>query len=139
VAKIGTRLVVGHMVCLILGLGSCEPRIPVTVSADSVAAESPDPEPDDPAAAGRLKDCAPGTADCDRDHSNGCEAVLADDPKNCGICGTQCDSPHTESGCMGGTCRVIHCAPGYCDDDGDSENGCEVAEKTCHPVPALKN
>jgi hypothetical protein len=120
---------------LILGLGSCEPRFPVTVSQDSVASASPDPEADEPAIAGRLKDCAPGTADCDRDPSNGCEAVLADDPKNCGVCGTQCDAPHTEVGCLGGTCRIIQCSPGFCDDDGDHENGRETPAKICHPKP----
>jgi hypothetical protein len=108
----------------------------VTVSADSVASETPDPQPGEPAAAGRLQDCAPGTADCDRDHGNGCEVTLADDPKNCGICGTDCSVPHAETGCLGGTCRFIHCAPGYCDNDGDDENGCEVAAKTCSPKPA---
>jgi len=126
-------------VWLLLGLGSCEPRIPVTVSADSVATETADPEAEDPAAAGRLKDCPPGTADCDRDATNGCEAVLVEDPKNCGVCGTDCSSPHTETGCLGGTCRVIHCAPGYCDDDHDPENGCETAESTCHPRPLSKD
>ena len=121
---------------MIFGFGNCEPRIPVTVSADSVANEPPEPEPPDPTAAGRLQDCSPGTADCDRDHSNGCEAVLADDPKNCGVCGTDCSFPNAESGCMGGTCRLIHCNPGFCDRDAESENGCEVAAKTCHPSAA---
>ena len=122
----------------IFGLGNCEPHIPVTVNAESAASETPDADtgPDDPAAAGRLKDCPPGTADCDRDHGNGCEATLADDPKNCGVCGTDCTIPNTDTGCMGGTCRVIHCSPGFCDEDGDAENGCETAAKTCKPKAA---
>ena len=119
--------------CLIFGLGKCAPHIPVTVNAESAASETPDRESADPEAAARIQDCAPGTADCDRDHSNGCEAILADDPKNCGVCGTDCTLSNTETGCMGGTCRVIHCAPGYCDADGDAENGCETAAKTCQP------
>jgi hypothetical protein len=137
VAKIvAAPLVLG--VCLILGLGKCVPHIPLTVNAESAANESPEPDTgaEDPAAAERLKDCAPGTADCDRDHSNGCESTLADDPKNCGVCGTDCTIPNTETGCMGGTCRVIHCSPGFCDDDSDPENGCETPEKNCHPHAA---
>jgi hypothetical protein len=125
-------------VYFLFGLGSCGPSIPVTVNADSAANETPDPEPADPAAAGRLQDCSPGTADCDRDHGNGCEATLADDPKNCGVCGTDCSVPNTESGCMGGTCRVIGCSPGFCDEDGEAENGCEVAAKPCKPKPKPK-
>ena len=121
---------------LVFGLGNCEQYVPVTVSPDSVASGSSGPESEDPESAGRLKDCSPGTADCDRNHANGCEAVLADDPKNCGVCGTDCSSPNAETGCLGGTCRVIHCAPGYCDEDGDSENGCETAAKTCTPKVA---
>jgi hypothetical protein len=123
---------------LLLGLGSCAARVPVTNSADS-ASENPDPElgasadPADPASPGRLQNCAPGTADCDRDPANDCEAVLADDAQNCGVCGVQCDAPNAESACLGGTCRIISCQPGHCDTDKDPENGCESPAKTCHP------
>jgi len=124
-----------HVASLLLGLGSCTPQIPETVSPDAVA--SPEaPEPPDPETAGRLQNCSPGTADCDRNPANECETVLADDPKNCGICGVQCAATHTESACLGGTCRVISCAPGYCDTDGDPDNGCESAAKNCHPKAA---
>jgi len=37
---------------------------------------------------------------------------------------------------LGGTCRIIHCAPGHCDEDGDHENGCETIAKTCTPKVA---
>jgi len=132
VAKNALSRWLGLGLYFIWGLANCAPHIPVTVNAESAARETPEPEPDDPAAAGRLQDCAQGTADCDRDRSNGCEATLADDPKNCGVCGTDCTIPNTETGCMGGTCRVIHCSPGFCDDDDDPENGCETAQKDCH-------
>jgi hypothetical protein len=130
-----------HAVSLLLGLASCAARVPVTISADS-ASETPDlesgaandpAEPGDPAAAGRLQNCAPGTADCDRNRANDCEAVLADDAQNCGVCGVQCDAPNAESACLGGTCRIISCRPGHCDTDKDPENGCETPAKTCHP------
>ncbi|HYQ44407.1 MAG TPA: hypothetical protein VER11_20630 [Polyangiaceae bacterium] len=123
------------VVWFLVGWGSCASRVPVTTSADSPT-EGSDPEsvqPADPDAAGRLQNCAPGTADCDRDPSNDCEAVLADDARNCGVCGVQCDVPHANSGCLGGTCRVISCTPGFCDSDKDPENGCETPAKTCHP------
>lgn len=81
---------------------------------------------------GRLRDCSPGTADCDRDPKNGCEAVLAADTDNCGICGVTCAAANAEPSCLGGTCRVISCKSGFCDTDGDPDNGCETAAKTCH-------
>jgi len=82
---------------------------------------------------GRLQNCSPGTADCDRNPDNNCEVVLADDAKNCGVCGVECAAPNADSACMGGTCRIISCAPGHCDRDGAPENGCETEAKTCHP------
>jgi hypothetical protein len=121
-------------VCVIFGLGSCAPSIPVTVSADSAEQQPYAPDTANPIDLGRLQDCSPGTADCDRDHANGCEVTLADDPKNCGVCGTDCSVPNAETGCMGGTCRVIHCAPGFCDYDGEAENGCEFPDKKCDPT-----
>ncbi len=117
-----------------LGLGSCEPRIPVTVNADSAARESPPREGE--TEPGRITDCPPSTADCDRDASDGCEVSLVDDAQNCGVCGHACAAQNADTGCMGGTCRVIHCAPGYCDSDDDPANGCEVAARTCEqPKP----
>lgn len=122
------RCVSGSVPALVFiwGLVSCGPRIPVTVSPLEGASPAT-VKPDESEGMGRLQDCAPGTADCDRDAQNGCEAVLADDPQNCGICGVQCATPHTDAACMGGTCRVIACTPGYRDLDGDPKNGCETA------------
>ncbi|HYP99942.1 MAG TPA: hypothetical protein VER96_14805 [Polyangiaceae bacterium] len=123
------------MVWFLVGWGSCASRVPVTTSADSPEEPSClayDPAPD-PDAAGRLQNCAPGTADCDRNPSNDCEAVLADDPENCGVCGVQCSALNANTGCLGGTCRIISCTPGHCDTDKDPENGCETVAKTCHP------
>ncbi len=120
------------VVFFLSGLGGCAARVPVTISADS-ASEVPDPDPTEPAAAGRLQNCAPGTADCDRNPANDCEAVLADDAQNCGVCGVQCSVPNADSACLGGTCRIVSCSPGHCDADKDPENGCETPAKTCHP------
>lgn len=121
---------------LLFGLGSCAARVPVTISADSATNESEStPEPADAEHAGRLQNCSPGSADCDRNPANECEAVLADDPQNCGVCGVQCAAPNAQSACLGGTCRIISCDPGSCDRDADPENGCETPAKTCHPPP----
>jgi len=105
---------------LLLGLGSCAARVP-----------DPPSEAVDPASAGRLRNCPPGTADCDRNPANACETALADDPKNCGSCGVQCAAPNGDSSCLRGTCRMIFCIPGHCDLDGDPKNGCESRTKGC--------
>ena len=88
---------------------------------------------DEAASAGRLQNCPPGTADWDRVTTDACEAILADDVRNCGVCGVQCSVAHADAACLGGTCRIISCQPGHCDSDKDPENGCETAAKTCHP------
>ena len=133
--KNSTSLTMPCLVCLLLVVASCAARVPVTISADS-ASETPDlgpTEPPDLTAQGRLQNCPPGTADCDRDPANDCEAVLADDAQNCGVCGVQCSTPNADAACLGGTCRIISCHPGHCDSDKDPENGCETPAKTCHP------
>ncbi|MEI9950514.1 MAG: hypothetical protein WDO74_16400 [Pseudomonadota bacterium] len=63
--------------------------------------------------------------------ANSCEAVLANDPNNCGACGVRCAGPNGESACLGGTCRMVYCIPGHCDLDGDPKNGCEARTKGC--------
>jgi hypothetical protein len=46
--------------------------------------------------------CNPGFADCNATPGDGCEAVLASDPLNCGGCGISCN---------GGTCNAGACTP----------------------------
>jgi hypothetical protein len=59
--------------------------------------------------------------DCDADRTNGCEANLQTDNRNCGECGTTCyDYP-----CMSGSC-VPMCADPYSDCDGDLSTNCET-------------
>jgi hypothetical protein len=65
-------------------------------------------------------------ADCDGTASNGCEAELPADPRNCGACGTVCPAGRNGQGaCMAGACAVV-CNTGYGDCDGERENGCET-------------
>ncbi|MHB8877919.1 MAG: hypothetical protein ACYC8T_29850 [Myxococcaceae bacterium] len=47
------------------------------------------------------------------------------DPFNCGACGTHCDPWAAIGTCHGGTCRILKCARGYADADGDPATGCE--------------
>ncbi len=49
------------------------------------------------------KNCAMGFDDCDSDISNGCEAELAKDAKNCGKCGNVCNKANNEV-CSKGMC-----------------------------------
>ncbi len=50
------------------------------------------------------KNCAGGFDDCDQDLSNGCEAELAKDSKNCGMCGKTCNTANAEV-CNNGQCQ----------------------------------
>lgn len=55
--------------------------------------------------------CKPGFADCDRDVSNGCEANLATDQRNCGACGTKCNVAAGQP-CVAGACLTKACESG---------------------------
>lgn len=69
--------------------------------------------------------CSPGTADCDGNPANGCEATFASDPKNCGGCNESCASYPNYGSCVQGNC-LDGCTPGYADCDALTSNGCEV-------------
>jgi hypothetical protein len=66
--------------------------------------------------------CYLGFVDCDGDASNGCEAQLIDDPKNCGGCGLAC-APGDP--CCAGACGIFG-PKGKADCDGDCTNGAET-------------
>ena len=66
-------------------------------------------------------------ADCNRDAGDGCEVDINHDPANCGGCGRTCKLPNVRAnGCLGQTCTVIECLPGFADCDKDQRNGCEA-------------
>ena len=112
---------------LLLGLEGCASHTPMTSSAESAAKASTQPETAALESAARSQTCSAGSADCDGNAANACEALLAKDPKNCGACGVTCAAQNGEGSCLGGTCRMVFCIPGHCDLDGDPKNGCECA------------
>jgi len=70
--------------------------------------------------------CASGTADCNMNAADGCEAILLSDTNNCGSCGTVCPpGPNAPANCIGGVCG-IECAQGLGNCDGNVANNCET-------------
>ncbi len=71
-------------------------------------------------------DCAPGTADCDADPDDGCEADTTKDTANCGVCGLSCQGPNVKDGTCAASACTLACEPGYADCDTNPANGCET-------------
>ncbi|MEZ4472946.1 MAG: MopE-related protein, partial [bacterium] len=104
-----------------------------------------------------LAACVEGFVDADGRAGNGCEATCAagaaaercnglDDDcdgradeafdtatslDHCGACGRRCALPNADTRCVGGACTLARCQPGFSNDDGRLENGCE---SPCAPV-----
>lgn len=70
--------------------------------------------------------CAAGYADCDGLASTGCEAAVATDAANCGVCTAACPAlPHASPGCSAFLCGVGACEAGYADCNKNPGDGCE--------------
>jgi hypothetical protein len=69
--------------------------------------------------------CAPETADCNHDPTDGCETALGT-VTNCGACGDVCAPANASPRCTQGTCGMGDCISGSGDCDGKPENGCET-------------
>lgn len=67
----------------------------------------------------------PGTGDCDLNPANGCEAVFATDPQNCGGCNQPCSQAGGIGSCSGSTCS-IQCDATHADCDKSVVDGCEA-------------
>jgi hypothetical protein len=74
--------------------------------------------------------CSAGFANCDGNAQNGCEVNTDTSLGNCGGCGVTCDVPHASESCLGGTCVMGACDPGFANCDGGALNGCEVNVQT---------
>jgi hypothetical protein len=100
------------------GAQPAQPMQPTEMPTAGAASAEPDAGPD-----ASVSECAPATADCDGDPTNGCEVDLANDPSHCGACGAAC--PSADCVCRDGV-PMLACRPGYADCDGDALNGCEI-------------
>lgn len=75
-------------------------------------------------------ECAAGFSDCNGSASDGCEAKLRTDPRNCGACGLACSTNHITASCRAGMCDGT-CSPGFLDCNGDrGKDGCESDSST---------
>ncbi len=63
--------------------------------------------------------------DCDGTVDEGFD--LDADPVHCGRCGRSCAAERAETACVDGDCRLVACAEGFVDLDGDLQTGCEYA------------
>jgi len=71
--------------------------------------------------------CNAGYADCNKALGDGCEAVLATDPANCGNCGTACPAvANGTAGCSAGACGIGSCNTGYANCDNVVGDGCNI-------------
>jgi uncharacterized protein (TIGR03382 family) len=70
--------------------------------------------------------CEAGYEDCNHQAADGCEALLASDPANCGACGTACSFDHATAKCENSACAIDYCDQFFGDCDNDPANGCET-------------
>ncbi|MGN6110501.1 MAG: hypothetical protein ACTHU0_35690 [Kofleriaceae bacterium] len=68
--------------------------------------------------------CVTPYNDCNGVASDGCEIDLANDPANCGSCGTSCAAPNTVATCAASTCQVVGCTGSFA--DCTPQYGCET-------------
>lgn len=98
---------------MIFDMGSPSPSLDMLISGGDTS----DPEPDDPNdLCGALTECAGRCVD------------VTSDPAHCGACGSPCVIQNGDGSCVGGSCFVRSCNPGYSDQDGRVQNGCESFE-----------
>lgn len=75
-----------------------------------------------------IAECDPNWGDCDGEYYNGCETSINNDINNCGSCGYVCTLDNATSTCNNGQCEILSCDPGWIDENGVHEDGCEFSE-----------
>jgi len=70
--------------------------------------------------------CTPGFANCDGNPINGCETNTNTSVNNCGACGLVCNLPNAIETCVGGSCAISSCNPGFSNCNGSTADGCET-------------
>jgi hypothetical protein len=110
--------------------GVCVSGIDALTGCADTSCESCTSFPHRPAVCNRQQSCSVGSCDlgyldCD-DAPPGCETHGADDPKNCGSCGTFCGTKHASaSTCVAGKCTFA-CAGTFAHCGDDPSTGCET-------------
>jgi hypothetical protein len=74
----------------------------------------------------RITSCMQGFGDCNGSATDGCEAQLATDVNNCGMCNMKCAVTNGVGACMNSTCGIAMCNPGFGNCDNIVMNGCET-------------
>jgi hypothetical protein len=74
--------------------------------------------------------CDPGSGDCDKDVSNGCEIDTTSSITNCGGCNKACNTTNANVACNAGVCAITSCKKGFADCNNDPSDGCETNTKT---------
>lgn len=74
-----------------------------------------------------IKTCEPHWANCNEDHTDGCETNTLQSPLHCGGCFQPCEGLPNASNtfCQQGLCR-FKCEPGFGDCNEDTADGCET-------------
>jgi hypothetical protein len=70
--------------------------------------------------------CENGYANCNSSTTDGCETSIWNNVDNCGTCGLRCQFPNAAARCLGTTCDLDYCLPGFRNCDFSDGNGCEV-------------
>jgi hypothetical protein len=74
----------------------------------------------------KVGNCNQGFGDCNGSPGDGCEATLATDPNNCGMCNMKCGFANAVANCANSMCGIAMCNPGFGNCDGNLMTGCET-------------
>ncbi len=78
--------------------------------------------------------CTPSGGEQCNDQDDDCDGLIDENfdlrsrNDHCGACGVVCGQRPGSTGsvCVGGSCQLLRCLPGFIDDNGDPLDGCEV-------------